>query len=362
MNYAVIMAGGTGKRLWPLSRKSHPKQVLKLIDGQTLLRKCYHRLTPTFDNEHIIVQCNGEFTELVQKELPELAAENIIAEPAVRDTAAAIGLAASVISKRDPSATMLVVTADQVIEPIHDFSSVASDAIEYVNKNTDSLLTFGIKPTSPSSQFGYVEYGECVKTFDSGNAVCKVNSFKEKPDAETAKRYIATGNYNWNSGMFAWKAKTILERLFVNLPDMKAPLVKIADAWDTPQRNSVLESEFLNIPKISIDYAVMEKDDKVYSIKLDADWLDLGSFEALREILDSDENSNIVAAAKSELLDCKDSIFVTEDDGHIIAAIGVENLIVAHSKDATLICPAGESGRLKELLEKIEKNGGLQHL
>ena len=362
MDYAVIMAGGTGKRLWPLSRESHPKQVLKLINGQTLLRKCFDRLTPIFDNSKIIVQCNAQYVDLVLENLPELPRDNVIAEPAVRDTAGAIGLSAAVLSKKDADATMLVVTADQVIEPIEDFASVANDALAYVNSNPETLVTFGIKPTSPSSQFGYVEYGDVAQKCDSGNEVCKVNSFKEKPDTATAQQYLETGNYNWNSGMFAWKAKTILERLFTNLPGMKTPLTKIRDVWGSPQQEKTLQETFVDVPKISIDYAVMEKDPQVYSIKLDCSWLDMGSFEALRDITAPDEKNNTVVASNSELMECKDSIFVTEDNGHMIAAIGLENFIVAHSDDATLICPVGQSDRLKELLENIKNKGNVKYL
>jgi len=357
MKYAVIMAGGTGKRLWPLSRRKRPKQVLKLFDGRTLLRCCFDRLAPVFDADKIIVLTNAAYVDVVHENLPELPRDNVIAEPAVRDTASAIGLVSTILSKLDPDATMAVVTADQIIEPVDVLQQALTDALEFVSENRQALVTFGIKPTFPSTMLGYIKCVNPASISGCKNEVYKVERFAEKPDEATAAEYVSSGQYFWNSGMFVWNAKTMLANLEKFLPEATQPLTRIHDAWGTADQQQVLEEWFIKLPKISIDYAVMEKSQEVHAVELDCRWLDLGAFRALADILNADSNNNVVAAGSTELLDCKDSIVVTEDKGHLIAAIGIENLVVAHSPDATLICPVDKADRLKELIELIEKHG-----
>ncbi|MBP8912698.1 MAG: mannose-1-phosphate guanylyltransferase [Phycisphaerae bacterium] len=362
MKYAVIMAGGTGKRLWPLSRQKRPKQVLKLLDGQTLLTRCFDRLRPVFDVRNILVLTNAEYADLVREDLHDLPMHNVIAEPAVRDTAGAIGLAAAVLAKHDPAAVMSILTADQLIEPPEVLQQALKDAFEFIAGNPDALITFGIKPTFPSTQLGYIK---CVNPREwprCRNAVYSVESFREKPDRPTAERYVGSGQYFWNSGMFVWRAQTILANLHRFLPDSVEPLRRIAAAWDTPDQEMALQEWFPRLPKISIDYAVMEKAEQVHAIQLNCKWLDMGSFAALADVIKSDQNNNIVVAGVSELLDCRDSIIVTEDKGHLIAAMGLENVIVAHTRDATLVCHASQAERLKQLLDRIEQHGRTEFL
>jgi len=362
MNYAVIMAGGCGKRLWPLSRRKRPKQVLKILDGQTLLRRCFQCLSPIFDTRNIIVLTNTDYVDIVCEDLPELPRENVIAEPVVRDTAGAIGLAAAVLTKYNPNASMAVVTADQMIEPAEALQQALKDALTFVNNNPDDLITFGIQPTFPSTQLGYIKCGPASKYPDCASTVYSVEAFKEKPNEDTAQQYLKAGQYMWNSGLFVWKAKTILDNLEKFLPEAAEPLRKIQADWAGPNQQQALHQWFPKLPKISIDYAVMEKSERLYAIKLDCRWLDMGAFTALADFINSDENGNIVVAGLSQLLDCKDSIIVTEEQDHLIAAIGLENIIVAHSKDATLICHIAQTRRLKELLELIEQNNGEKFL
>lgn len=354
MDFAVIMAGGTGQRLWPLSRQSRPKQILKLLDGRTLLRECFDRLTKIFDLRNILVLTNAQYMDQVCENLSELPEENIIAEPCVRDTSGAIGLAAAILTRVDPQATMAVVTADHVLEPHEPFIEVMKTALMYVSKHPQALLTFGIKPTFAATQYGYIRLGEPK---ENGGKVLPVTDFREKPDQPTAERYLADGGYYWNSGMFVWKAGTILKLLKTHLPACSEPLDKIHYAWGGPDQESTLREWFPQLPKISIDFAVMEKAADVYGIPLNCRWLDLGSFAALADIISSDGQHNIVVAGHSQLLDCRNTIVATEDAGHLIAMIGVEDMIVAHSPDATLICPVSQSHRMKELLAILEKRG-----
>jgi len=362
MDYAVIMAGGTGKRLWPLSRQKRPKQVLKLLDGKTLLRCCFERLRPIFDIRNIIVLTNAGYADVVREDLSELPFNNVIAEPAVRDTAGAIGLVSTVLSKYDSEATIAVLTADQIIEPAEVLQQGLKDALAFINNNPDDMITFGIQPTFASTSLGYIKCGNSRKCPECENNIYSVDAFSEKPDEKTAKKYLDSGQYFWNSGMFVWKAKTILANLGKFLPEATEPLTKIKAAWDSPSQQQTLQDWFVKLPKISIDYAVMEKADRVNAIKLDVRWLDMGSFAALADLISSDKSNNIVVAGHSELLDCNNSIIVTEDKGHLIAAIGLENIVVAHSPDATLICHIDQTHRLKELLELIKQHTGEKFL
>jgi len=362
MNYVVVMAGGSGKRLWPLSRDKRPKQVLKLLDGQTLLRCCFQRLSSIFDARNIIILTNAGYADLVRENLPELPFNNVIAEPTVRDTAGAIGLAATILAKADSEATMAVLTADQLIEPPQALQQALKDAFVFINNNPDDLITFGIQPTFPSTQLGYINCAAGREHPGCENKVYSVQGFKEKPNEQTAKEYLKTGQYLWNSGMFVWKARTILANLANLLPEAVEPLRKIQTAWDSPNQQQALQEWFPKLPKISIDYAVMEKADRVYAIKLDCRWLDMGSFAALADIISSDKNNNVVVAAESELMDCKNSIIVTEDKNHLIAAIGLENMVVAHSRDATLVCHIDQTQKIKQLLELIKNKTGEKFL
>ncbi len=362
MDYAVIMAGGTGKRLWPLSRQKRPKQVLRILDGQTLLRRCFDRLLPIFDIRKIIVLTNADYVEVVRENLPELPFNNIIAEPAVRDTASAIGLVSTILVKYDSEATIAVVTADQIIKPAEVLQQALKDALAYVADHPDHMVTFGIQPTFPSTLLGYIKCVDGHKYKNCKNNVYTVEAFREKPDKETAENYIRSGEYFWNSGLFVWKARTILANLAKFLPQSTEPLTKIRAAWDGPNQQKALQDWFVKLPKISIDYAVMEKAEGVHAIRLDCQWLDMGSFAALADVINSDKNNNIVVADRSELLDCSNSIIVTEDKGHLIAVIGVENMVVAHSPDATLVCPVDQTHRLKELLELIGDHNGEEFL
>lgn len=357
MDYAVIMAGGTGKRLWPLSRRKRPKQVLKLLGGETLLGSCLKRLLPIFDADKIFVLTNAAYVGTVRDSLPQIPSQNVIAEPCVRDTSGAIGLAAAILTKIDPQATMAVVTADQTIQPAEVLQNAVRDALRFTHDNPETLITFGIQPTAPSTQYGYIKCNQAQTHPELTNPVHPVDAFREKPGVDKARQYLDQGDYFWNSGMFVWKAQTILERLKTFLPESQKPLQEIQAAWGQTDWASKLSAWFPTLPKISIDFAVMERAPQVHAIRLACDWVDLGSFDALVQITGCDDNRNVVAASSSSLLDCQNNIIVSEDDGHLIAAIGMDKMIVAHSQDATLVCPLDQAQRLKELLERMEQEG-----
>jgi mannose-1-phosphate guanylyltransferase len=333
-----------------------PQAGAEILDGGRAGR-CFERIGSLFDPRNILVLTNADYVDVVREDLPGLPSGNVIAEPEVRDTAGAIGLAAAVLCKSDPAATMAVVTADQLLEPATVLQEALRDAFTFVAAHPEALVTFGIAPTFPSTQFGYIKCGDPCVCEACKNVVYSVAAFKEKPDLSTARDYVTDGRYYWNSGMFVWKAGTILKNLTDFVPETAEPLRRIAAAWDTPVQQAVLSEQFRRLPKISIDYAVMERAAQVCAIRLDCRWLDLGSFAALADIIESDPNGNVVVAGASELLDCSGSIVVTEDKGHLIAAIGLDGIVVAHTPDATLVCRADLTDRLKELLGLLEQRG-----
>ncbi len=361
-DYVVIMAGGAGRRLWPLSRQDRPKHLIPLFDGKCLLELCYRRVSGLVDADRIIVLTNRLFVDAIRKVLPDLPKDNLITEPEIRDTAAAIGLAATVVQLHDPDAAMAVVTADQLIEPTDVFCTAVRDALRYVHDTPDALVTFAVQPTFASTQLGYIKLGAAQSHAACTNPIAPVVAFKEKPDDVTALRYLQEGSYAWNSGMFVWKAETIRNHLRNNLPGAVEPLEKIATAWTGRGRTKALREWFGKIPRISIDYAVMEKAPQVFAIRLDCRWHDLGSFIALAEVIDLDLQRNLIVADHCELLESRDNIVVSDQPDHLVACIGAKNMLVVHSADATLVCPIDQAGRLKELLDRIQKSSGSRYL
>ncbi|MDH7599427.1 MAG: sugar phosphate nucleotidyltransferase [Sedimentisphaerales bacterium] len=362
MDYAVIMAGGSGRRLWPLSRQDRPKQLLRLLGKKSLLRTCFERLLPVIPAERIMVLTNKQYRHQVHQELPELAPDMIVGEPQIRDTCGAIALAATILDPHDPDATMAVVTADHAIRPEQAFQQVLKDGMEFINLNPDQLLVFGVTPTFPSTQLGYIKLGPDTSTSPSGRTFHKVETFKEKPDPDTAATYLASGQYLWNSGMFVWKARVILDLICRFIPQSSGPLGAIRSALGSERFHLVLEEQFPRLPRISIDYAVMEKAQQIYAIKLDCQWLDLGSYQALAELIGKDSLGNAVSAGITVLLDCKGSVIISQVPNHLIACIGLQDVVVVHCEDATLVCPLDQAHRLKELLDHLEARGASNYL
>ena len=352
MEHAVIMAGGAGTRLWPLSRNQRPKQLLGLFEGRSLLRISYERLAERFDPDRIHVITTAAHLPMAAEELPELPAENLMGEPCGRDTANAVGMAAALLEKRDPGCTMGIFTADHLITPVDRFCAALDTAYACVAEHPEILVTFGIKPTGPHTGYGYVHRGE-----PAGEGIYHVQEFKEKPDVETAAAYVASGEYYWNSGMFVWRAATVLDELARGLPDSHAKLLEMADAWDRPDGRQRVEATYPTLEKISIDFAVMERAAHVAVVEMNCEWRDVGSWTSLTDVFDADGSGNVVVAGNTALLDAGDNVIVTEGD-HLIALIGTNDLVVVHSDDATLICTKQAAQQIKDLVGHLKDRHG----
>lgn len=351
MRYVVIMAGGSGKRLWPLSRQGTPKQLLRLIGDSSLLRLAYERVRGTVPDEHILVCTGAKYQQEVRKEIPELGEDQILGEPEGRDSLNAVAWPAAVLAHADPDAVVAMVTADQVMQPVEVFQQALATAFEAAETDPSAMVTFGVVPTSPHTGYGYLKRGEEVGEVPG---VYAVTGFREKPDLPTAKRYLATGDYWWNSGMFVWRAQTLLDQLQRLVPDCHQLVTRIA------AQPELLEELFRKLPKISVDYAVMEPvaagrgSAHVVAVPLPVTWQDVGGYSALAEHLPSDDQGNSVDG-RALLVDAHDNVVINRAaDESLIAVFGLSDVVVVHSGDALLVCPASESERIKDLVAQVE--------
>ena len=356
MRHAVIMAGGSGTRLWPLSRRNHPKQLLRIFDGQSLLRRSFDRLATLLDPKQIYIITGPSYITAMADELPEMPRENILAEPCARDTANAVGLAAHLLALKDPQGTMGIFTADHIITPVETFADTVRKGFEAAETYSDALITFGIKPTSPHTGYGYVHRGQQL---DPG--LYEVQKFEEKPDQPTAKQYYDSGEYYWNSGMFVWQLSTIIHQIDKHQPVMAQGLHEIAANFHDANKQRQRLDTFASLPKISVDYAIMEKADRVATVEMDCHWLDVGAWTSLPDVFDPDDAGNTRAAPNVLTLDANNNIFVSESD-HLIAAIGIQDIVVIHANDATVICRKQDAQRIKELVEKVKTQSGEKHM
>ena len=355
----MIMAGGSGTRLWPLSRRDHPKQLLTVGDGRSLLQLAYERLAGVVASQRIYVCAGESHRAAILAALPGLHTDNILGEPVGRDTAVAVGLPAAVLGARDPDAVIAVVTADHVIEPVAEFHVALRRAFDLA-ASAPRLVTFGVVPSHPHTGLGYVERAAPLDGVDDAYAVAQ---FREKPDAETAATYLASGRHLWNSGMFVWRADTLLSQLSLHLPTAMAGLTEIAAAWDGSDRAAVLARTYPGLPAISVDYAVMEPasrahgDVEVVVIPLALEWLDIGSWPALAATLPTDASGNALGAPVV-LIDAEDNILVAEDPEHLVAAVGLRGMVVVCTSAVTLVCPRDEAQRVKELVAAAQAGFG----
>jgi mannose-1-phosphate guanylyltransferase len=351
---AVIIAGGAGTRLWPASRRESPKQLLPLVGGKSLLRLSWDRLMGLCRPRDVYVCAAAAHRSLVGRALPALPAANYIGEPQGRDSAAAIGFSAAVLHARDPRTVMAVLTADHVIEPKAVFQRTLRAAAELADRHEDALVLLGVPPRSPHTGLGYIQRGPRVGA--GAPAAYQVRRFKEKPDAATARRYLAAGTYYWNSGMFLWRTGTILREIGQHHRPLARALAAFAPDAGTTRQAVAMKRLYPKLPRISIDYAVIERAARVMMVELACGWHDVGSFPALGEVIAADKRGNCVLGATSVALDGGENVIIGRK-GHLVATLGVSGLVIVQTPDATLVCARDHAARLKELVAELKARG-----
>lgn len=349
MRFAVIMAGGSGTRLWPMSTRLRPKQLLRFIGGKSLLSIAVGRLRGLIEPAGVYVCTSASYCDQVLADLAMLPENQVIGEPMGRDTANAVALSAAVLAQVKPDSAMAILTADHIIEPLDVFQHALRTAFDMVDQYPEYLVTFGIKPTHAATGYGYVERGT-----ELGAGTYNVTAFKEKPVEAVARQYVQSGNYFWNSGMFVWKTQTILKQLQTHLPQSYDGVMKIAAAWGTKDFKRILAEIYPTLPKISIDYAVMEKSKHVAMVPMPVNWLDVGNWNSVAATITPDSSDNRAIGCKLASLDSSEVLAISEND-HLIATIGLKDMVIVHTPAATLICPASKTEQIKQLVAQIQQ-------
>jgi mannose-1-phosphate guanylyltransferase len=360
MRYALIIAGGSGTRLWPMSRAELPKQLLPFIGGKSLLAIAFERLEGLVPAENRFICAGQRHADAILNAIPEFSRDQFLGEPTGRDTLNAVGFGAAAIAARDPDATIAVFTADHIIEPVDEFRKIVEEGFRLAESEQPTLVTFGITPTTPATSYGYLALGDPA---DRGARI--VREFREKPELPMAEEYFSAGpdRYLWNSGMFVWRASTLLDCIRRYEPEVFRGLQKIGAAWPTPSRDSVLAEVFPTLKKISVDFAVMEPasrdpEVRVAALPMPLKWLDVGSWPVYAEVCAKDSDGNASAGGRPLLHESRGVLAVSSDSDHVIATIGCENLIIIHTPDATLVCPADQAEKIKDLHRLVGEKYG----
>lgn len=348
------MAGGGGTRLWPLSRKETPKQLLPLLGKETLFQSTVARLEALFPPERILIVTVAEQARVMQEQVPAIPKENYLIEPAPRGTASVVALAAAVLQKRDPQAMMAIQTADHHIRNKELFKYLIDSAFDVAEK--EYLVTLGITPTFPSTGYGYIQQGEPLDG-EYKYPVYTVKRFKEKPDEVTAQQLLQSGDHSWNSGMFVWKTNVILAEVERQMPELFKVVSEIASAWDTPKREAVIQERWSGLKSQTIDYGIMEHAEKVAVLPAGGlGWSDVGAWDSLFEVLMPDANGNVVVNTEHIEIDSHHTLVYSANNGRLMVTIGMDNVIVVDSGDVLLVCKADQAQRVRDVVEKLKKD------
>ncbi|MAP80068.1 MAG: mannose-1-phosphate guanylyltransferase [Aequorivita sp.] len=354
--YAVIMAGGIGSRFWPMSTQEFPKQFHDMLGtGQTLLQKTFSRLNKIIPSNNIYILTNERYLDLTLKQLPAITKDQVVLEPAMRNTAPCILLSALKIKKENPNALMLVAPSDHWIEDEAAFANDVQACFDAAQRK-DILLTLGIEPTFPNTGYGYIESEKC-----SASAIKPVSQFREKPNYETAKQFLAEGNFLWNAGIFIWSAKSITASFEKYLSAMNALFADGMANLNTANEKQFIENNYPQAENISIDYGILEKADNVFVKKATFDWNDLGTWGALYDKLEKDENSNAIVNANT-LLDKATGNMIFSDRKKLVVLNGIEDYIVVDKEDVLLLFPKKKEQDIKELLKEVSKKFDKKYL
>ena len=348
--YALIMAGGSGTRLWPCSREACPKQLLSLLSERTMLQEAYQRIAPLIPDEKVFVVTSEAYADVVREQIPQLPAANIIGELEGHGTAPCIGLSALYLRRLDPEGVMAVLTADHYIEKADELRQALEAAARVAEAG--HLVTLGIQPNRPATGYGYIERGEKLAQI-SGLDVYRVEKFTEKPDLATAQAFVKSGRYYWNSGMFIWRVSTILREFEKLMPQLYAQLMEIDAALGTPQERAVLERVWPQVENETIDYGIMERAEDVAVIPVDIGWSDVGDWTALSELLPPDEGGNVIVGEHVGLDTRRCFIHGSR---RLVATIGLEDMIVVDAEDALLVCPKERAQDVRDLVRKLKES------
>lgn len=355
--FVVIMAGGNGERFWPESRKALPKQFLPIVGDAPMLTQTVNRLKGMIDSKNIFVIAGEQHRSVVMDICPDLDPAKIIGEPVGRDTAPAVALATILVSRENPNAVFAMLPADAVIHDAENFCSVLESAFVLAEAKS-VLVTIGIKPTLPATGYGYIQKAE-AEGAHAGLQSYNVSRFVEKPNLEKAKEYLASGDYYWNAGMFIWSVNSIGAEFEKNCASLWKSLISVNEALDEEEAlGDILAREYPTIEKISVDYAIIEKADNVVMIESTFGWDDVGEWSAIERHNKLDAEGNCFQG-QIEGLEAQSNIVYNKDKGHLVTLLGVEDLIVVHTKDATLICKKEQSQEVKNLVKKISASDNL---
>jgi len=360
MLHAIVMAGGSGTRFWPASRAALPKQLLPLAGERTLLEDTVTRLEGLVPPERVLVVTSARLLDAARRQLPQVPDAGLVGEPCKRDTAPCIGLAALLVSRHDPDATMAVMPSDHVITPAAKFQDAIRQAAALVDEAPGRLVTFGIRPTYPAESFGYIQQGAALAVAPGAAPAHAVARFREKPPAQVAAEYLAAGNYLWNAGIFVWKAATILAALRERQPECLAHLERIAAAWDGPDREAVFAREFAAIKGISIDYAVLEHASDVVVIEAPFTWDDLGGWSAVARQRGVDAEGNTIVGRHLGIESVRTIVHAAGD--HLVVTMGLEDMLVVHTPDATLVADRAREEAVRKVVAELEKRGWQEYL
>lgn len=357
--YAVIMAGGIGSRLWPRSRNAKPKQFLDLLGPRTMLQETVARIEPLIPLPRVLVVVSQEHASVVQDQITGLPEENILIEPGPRGTAPCIGLAAVALRQRDPHATMAVCPSDHLIANEAAFRKALSAAAHVAQDGY--LVTLGIAPSHAHTGYGYIQRGVSLGK-PQGLPAFRVLRFTEKPDAPTALGFVESGEYYWNGGIFVWRADTILDNMKWLLPELHAELQALGETWGSPAHADRLSTAWRRVPRTTIDYGVMEKAERVAVVPVDMGWDDVGNWATLTALVAPDEQGNVVhGSGRHVLLDTADT-YIHSSSGRLVAAVGLEGLVVVDTPDALLICPKDQAQAVRVVVDRLKEEGLEEYL
>jgi len=348
---ALIMAGGSGTRFWPKSRESHPKQLLEIVDTGTMLQNTVQRLSPLIPPEKVFIVCKEVQRDAIREQVPHLQPDNIIVEPWGKNTAPCIGLATLFMRQRHGDEVMVVLPADHLVRPAETFRETLRGAAQ-IAAELPVLITIGVHPTYPATGYGYIQCGEEIQAHGKIRGL-KVKTFAEKPNLETAKRFLQSGDFLWNSGMFVWRVSTILAQLEEHLPQLSDGLDEIAQHLNQPEAAETIHRVYQQIKSISIDYGVMEKAQNVVVLPAHFEWNDIGSWDEVYKLAAKDKEGNALCDQDHALYESSGCLI--DVPGRTVATVGMQNLIVVETEDALLICARERAQDVKELVELLKR-------